>query len=130
IKQYPSQPSTNQFLALAIPPIIHILYYHRIPFQSHPQNIILIHQNPSPTPIPLKHFHHPVRFNPHHLSQPPSHLTLNPIPQPHKKVNTNSFIQTHHQPLLPHFLHHPFFFINIPQIILFIQNQYPIHHHP
>ncbi len=38
IKQYGSEAWTKQFLAVAIRPMIHMLYYHGIAFESHAQD--------------------------------------------------------------------------------------------
>ncbi len=74
--------------------MIHMLYYHGIAFESHAQNMMLIHENGWPTRIALKDFHDGVRFKREHLSEAASHLTLKPMPEAHKKVNSNSFIET------------------------------------
>ncbi len=49
--------------------MIHMLYYHGIAFESHAQNIMLIHENGWPTRIALKDFHDGVRFKREHLSE-------------------------------------------------------------
>ncbi|EOB7747014.1 3-(L-alanin-3-ylcarbamoyl)-2-[(2-aminoethylcarbamoyl)methyl]-2-hydroxypropanoate synthase SbnF [Staphylococcus aureus] len=126
IKQYGSEAWTKQFLAVAIRPMIHMLYYHGIAFESHAQNMMLIHENGWPTRIALKDFHDGVRFKREHLSEAASHLTLKPMPEAHKKVNSNSFIETDDERLVRDFLHDAFFFINIAEIILFIEKQYGI----
>ncbi|MDI1800290.1 IucA/IucC family C-terminal-domain containing protein, partial [Staphylococcus aureus] len=69
IKQYGSEAWTKQFLAVAIRPMIHMLYYHGIAFESHAQNMMLIHENGWPTRIALKDFHDGVRFKREHLSE-------------------------------------------------------------
>ncbi len=125
IKQYGSEAWTKQFLAVAIRPMIHMLYYHGIAFESHAQNMMLIHENGWPTRIALKDFHDGVRFKREHLSEAASHLTLKPMPEAHKKVNSNSFIETDDKHLV-RTLHDAFFFINIAEIILFIEKQYGI----
>ncbi len=48
------------------------------------------------------------------------------MPEAHKKVNSNSFIETDDERLVRDFLHDAFFFINIAEIILFIEKQYGI----
>ena len=126
IKQYGSEAWTKQFLAVAIRPMIHMLYYHGIAFESHAQNMMLIHENGWPTRIALKDFHDGVRFKREHLGEAASHLTLKPMPEAHKKVNSNSFIETDDERLVRDFLHDAFFFINIAEIILFIEKQYGI----
>ena len=40
---------TKQFYSVAIRPMIHMLYYHGIAFESHAQNMMLIHENGWPT---------------------------------------------------------------------------------
>jgi hypothetical protein len=45
----------------------------------------------------IKHMNHwtnRYRFKREHLSEAASHLTLKPMPEAHKKVNSNSFIET------------------------------------
>nr|WFN99256.1 IucA/IucC family protein [Staphylococcus aureus] len=126
IKQYGSEAWTKQFLAVAIRPMIHMLYSHGIAFDSHAHYMMLIHENGWPTRIALKDFHDGVLFKREHLSEAASHLTLKPMPEAHKKVNSNSFIETDDERLVRDFLHDAFFFINIAEIILFIEKQYGI----
>nr|WP_228086083.1 staphyloferrin B biosynthesis protein SbnF [Mammaliicoccus lentus] len=126
IKQYGAKAWTKQFLTVAIRPMIHMLYYHGVSFESHAQNMMLIHEKGWPTRIALKDFHDGVRFKREHLSKTASQLTLKPMPEAHKKVNSNSFIETDDERLVRDFLHDAFFFINIAEIILFIESHYHI----
>lgn len=129
IKSYGAEAWMKQFLSVAVRPMIHMLYYHGIAFESHAQNMMLIHKNGWPTRIALKDFHDGVRFKREHLSETASHLKLKPMPEAHKKVNSNSFIETDDERLVRDFLHDAFFFINISEIILFIEKQYGIDEH-
>lgn len=44
IKSYGAEAWMKQFLSVAVRPMIHMLYYHGIAFESHAQNMMLIHK--------------------------------------------------------------------------------------
>ncbi|WP_460905756.1 IucA/IucC family C-terminal-domain containing protein, partial [Staphylococcus aureus] len=90
---------------VAIRTMIHMLYYHGIAFESHAQNMMLIHENGWPTRIALKEFQDGDRFKCEHVSEAASHLTAKPMPEAHTKVNSNPFIVTDNERLVRDFLH-------------------------
>ncbi|MEJ7541656.1 staphyloferrin B biosynthesis protein SbnF [Staphylococcus intermedius] len=122
--KYGTQQWMAQFLTVAVTPMIHMLYYHGIAFESHAQNMMLIHEEGWPTRIALKDFHDGIRFKPSLLSEIAQNPQLRETPEAHRKVNQNSFIETEDVALVRDFLHDAFFFINIAEIIDFVARQY------
>ncbi|MDR9833077.1 staphyloferrin B biosynthesis protein SbnF [Staphylococcus coagulans] len=126
IAQYGLEAWLEQFFKVAIEPMIHMLYYHGIAFESHAQNMMLIHEDGWPTRIALKDFHDGIRFKRALLSDIAQDPKLKEMPESHKKINSNSFIETEDEALVRDFLHDAFFFINIAEIVRFINAQYQL----
>ena len=126
IKQYGAEAWMKQFITVAVRPIIHMLYFHGVALESHGQNMMLIHENGWPTRVAIKDFHDGIRFKPSLLSDIAKDPQLKDTPEEHKKVNRNSFIETEVETLVRDFVHDAFFFINIAQIIMFIEEAYGI----
>lgn len=126
MSKYGAEQWIEQFLTVAVTPMIHMLYYHGIAFESHAQNMMLIHEEGWPTRIALKDFHDGIRFKPSLLSEIAQDPQLRETPEAHRKVNQNSFIETEDVELVRDFLHDAFFFINIAEIIDFVARQYDI----
>ncbi|ARJ51182.1 staphyloferrin B biosynthesis protein SbnF [Staphylococcus lutrae] len=116
----------QQFYDVAVTPMIHMLYYHGIAFESHAQNMTLIHEDGWPTRIALKDFHDGLRFKPSLLSDIAQYPQLRYTPEAHRKVNCNSFIETESVTLVRDFLHDAFFFINIAEIVQFVHQNYEV----
>lgn len=126
MSKYGAEQWMAQFFSVAVTPLIHMLYNHGIAFESHAQNMMLIHENGWPTRIALKDFHDGVRFKPSLLSEIAQNPQLRDTPEAHRKVNRNSFIETDDVDLVRDFLHDAFFFINIAEIIDFVARQYDL----
>ena len=117
---------TQQFIKVAVQPIIHMLYYHGIALESHAQNMMLIHEDGWPTRVAIKDFHDGIRFKRDLLSDMASDPQLQDTPEEHKKINSNSFIETENVALVRDFVLDAFFFINISEIIMFIEAHYAL----
>src|SRR5699024_11139066 len=78
---------TQQFIKVAVQPIIHMLYYHGIALESHAQNMMLIHQDGWSTRVAIKDFHDGIRFKRDLLSDMASNPQLQDTPEEHKQIN-------------------------------------------
>ncbi|GKU76663.1 IucA/IucC family siderophore biosynthesis protein [Paenibacillus sp. L3-i20] len=114
----------QQLLEKSIVPIIHLLYGHGIAFESHAQNLILIHEAGLPTRIAMKDFHDGIRFSRKHLANPEGCPNLHVTPDAHTRVNRNSFIETEDTENIKDLVLGAFFFINLGEIAIFLADKY------
>ncbi|QNU37237.1 hypothetical protein IC801_15865 [Geobacillus sp. 44B] len=126
IKTYGLETWVKQMLNVSVTPLIHLLYAHGIAMESHAQNMILIHKNGMPTRLALKDFHDGIRFSREGLNDPTLCPLLRPTPDIHARVNRNSFIETDDLLLVRDFVHDAFFFINLSEICLFLEEHYDL----
>jgi 2-[(L-alanin-3-ylcarbamoyl)methyl]-3-(2-aminoethylcarbamoyl)-2-hydroxypropanoate synthase len=124
IQMYGLETWVKQMLNVSVTPLIHLLYAHGIAMESHAQNMILIHKNGMPTRLALKDFHDGIRFSREGLTDPALCPLLRPTPDIHARVNRNSFIETDDLSLVRDFVHDAFFFINLSEICLFLEEYY------
>lgn len=117
---------TRRLLEVAITPIIHMLFAHGVALESHAQNMILIHKEGLPVRVALKDFHDGVRFSRNHLTAPAACPELFPVPAHHPKINRNSFIETDTPEVVRDFVHDAFFFINVAELCLFLEEHYEL----
>lgn len=124
IQRYGSDNWMRQFINVAVRPLIHMLYTHGIALESHAQNMMLIHEEGWPIRVAIKDFHDGVRFNRALLSDIAKNPQLQATPEAHQRINRNSFIETDDVQLVRDFVLDAFFFINIAQQILFMEEAY------
>ncbi|MCO4331881.1 staphyloferrin B biosynthesis protein SbnF [Staphylococcus hyicus] len=124
IQRYGSDNWMRQFINVAVRPLIHMLYTHGIALESHAQNMMLIHEEGWPIRVAIKDFHDGVRFNRALLSDIAKNPQLQATPEAHQRINRNSFIETDDVQLVRDFVLDAFFFINIAQQILFMDEVY------
>ncbi|WP_199615906.1 IucA/IucC family protein [Paenibacillus alkalitolerans] len=108
----------------SILPIVHMLYAHGIALESHAQNMALIHRDGMPCRVALKDFHDGIRFSKAHLSSPDKCPDLLATPEYHARINRNSFIETDDLALVRDFMHDAFFFINLGELALFLDDHF------
>lgn len=126
IQQYGSEAWMQQFIKVAVRPLIHMLYTHGIALESHAQNMMLIHENGWPIRVAIKDFHDGVRFKRDLLSDIAKNPQLQDTPEAHQRINRNSFIETNDVQLVRDFVLDAFFFINMSQLILFMRESYDL----
>ncbi|PTH39404.1 staphyloferrin B biosynthesis protein SbnF [Staphylococcus agnetis] len=124
IQRYGADNWMRQFINVAVRPLIHMLYTHGIALESHAQNMMLIHEKGWPTRVAIKDFHDGVRFKRALLSDIAKNPQLQDTPEAHQRINRNSFIETDDVQLVRDFVLDAFFFINIAQQILFMEEAY------
>lgn len=124
IQRYGADNWMRQFINVAVRPLIHMLYTHGIALESHAQNMMLIHEKGWPTRVAIKDFHDGVRFKRALLSDIAQNPQLQDTPEAHQRINRNSFIETDDVQLVRDFVLDAFFFINIAQQILFMDEAY------
>lgn len=124
IQRYGADNWMRQFINVAVRPLIHMLYTHGIALESHAQNMMLIHEKGWPTRVAIKDFHDGVRFKRALLSDIAKNPQLQDTPEAHQRINRNSFIETDDVQLVRDFVLDAFFFINIAQQILFMDEAY------
>lgn len=124
IQRYGADNWMRQFINVAVRPLIHMLYTHGIALESHAQNMMLIHEKGWPTRVAIKDFHDGVRFKRTLLSDIAKNPQLQDTPEAHQRINRNSFIETDDVQLVRDFVLDAFFFINIAQQILFMDEAY------
>jgi siderophore synthetase component len=115
---------TRTLLEAAVNPVIHMLFAHGVALESHAQNMILIHKDGMPVRLALKDFHDGVRFSRRHLADSAACPELYPVPAHHPKINRNSFIETDDASVVRDFVHDAFFFINIAELCMFLEEHY------
>ncbi|MDQ6421976.1 IucA/IucC family protein [Paenibacillus sp. LHD-117] len=115
---------TEALIRCSVIPLIHMLYSHGVALESHAQNMILIHRGGMPVRVALKDFHDGVRFSRRHLADPEACPELNPVPGHHPKINRNSFIETDEAAVVRDFVHDAFFFINIAELCMFLEEHF------
>ncbi|TCP55755.1 siderophore synthetase component [Tumebacillus sp. BK434] len=111
-------------LQVAITPLIHLLYAHGVAMESHAQNMILLHENGLPTRVALKDFHDGLRYSRAHLADPNCRPQIQYPPANHPRLNRNSFIEKEDPAEIKDFFHDAFFFINMGELALFLEEQY------
>ncbi|GGE06513.1 siderophore biosynthesis protein IucA [Marinithermofilum abyssi] len=124
VKVYGVENWTKRLLDVSVTPIIHLLYAHGIGMESHAQNMVLIHEKGWPRRVALKDFHDGIRFSRKHLTHPEQCPDLIPTPEAHARVNRNSFIETDDPKQVADFMHDAFFFINLTELAMFLQDHY------
>ncbi|MGR7945713.1 IucA/IucC family protein [Paenibacillus sp. M.A.Huq-81] len=124
IRQYGAEEWTEQLLEQSVRPIIHLLYAHGIAFESHAQNLILIHREGRPLRLAMKDFHDGIKFSRSHLSSPALCPELQATPAAHARVNRNSFIETDDTVHIKDLVLGAFFFINLGELAIFLADRY------
>ncbi|MEK3916118.1 IucA/IucC family siderophore biosynthesis protein [Paenibacillus sp. FSL H7-0331] len=115
---------TGRLLKVSIEPLLHLLFAHGVALESHAQNMILIHRDGVPVRIAFKDFHDGIRFSRTHLANPEVCPKLHALPGHHTRINPNSFIETDHAAVVRDFVHDAFFFINLAELCLFLEEHY------
>lgn len=124
IKRHGAENWLTELLDASVRPIIHFLFAHGIAIESHAQNMILIHQAGLPQRVALKDFHDGIRFMKAALAQPDKCPQLVQVPEYHQRVNRNSFLETDDPAAVRDFVHDAFFFINLGELALFMEEHY------
>lgn len=124
VKRQGVEEWTRRLLQASVTPLIHLLYAHGIGVEAHAQNMVLIHERGMPKRVALKDFHDGIRFSRKHLAVSVPCPELEPTPEAHARVNRNSFIETEDPRQVSHFMHDAFFFINLGELAMFLQDAY------
>jgi siderophore synthetase component len=112
----------KQLLEVSVTPLVHFLQGHGIAIESHAQNMALVHDQGHPTRVVLRDFHDGVRFSRQHLADPEAAPRLTPTPGYH--ANRNSFVETDDLGLVADFFLDAFFFINLGELAMFLDDVY------
>ncbi len=112
----------EELLAVAVPPLVHLLQGHGIALEAHAQNMVLVHVDGRPARIALRDFHDGVRFCRSRLADPDGCPALAATPAHHG--NRNSFVETENLDLVTDFLLDAFFFINLGELAPFLEDAY------
>lgn len=126
IGRYGAEAWLNDLLKVSVNPLIHWLFAHGIALESHAQNMLLIHDEGKPVRIALKDFHDGIRFKKDLLAEPVRCPELVDVPEYHRRVNRNSFLVAEEAEAVRDFVHDAFFFINLGELALFMQEHYGI----
>lgn len=126
IGRYGAEAWLNDLLNVSVLPLIHWLFAHGIALESHAQNMLLIHDDGKPLRIALKDFHDGIRFKTDLLAEPGRCPELVDVPEYHRRVNGNSFLVAEEAEAVRDFVHDAFFFINLGELALFMQEHYGI----
>ncbi|MEN1990162.1 IucA/IucC family protein [Paenibacillus hubeiensis] len=126
IGRYGAEAWLNDLLNVSVLPLIHWLFAHGIALESHAQNMLLIHDDGKPLRIALKDFHDGIRFKTDLLAEPGRCPELVDVPEYHRRVNRNSFLVAEEAEAVRDFVHDAFFFINLGELALFMQEHYGI----
>jgi siderophore synthetase component len=124
IEQHGLSAWTEGVIRSSVLPIIHMLFAHGIALESHAQNMLLIHRDGKPVRVAFKDFHDGIRFSRRHLTHAAACPTLHPVPAYHPKLNRNSFIETDDASVVRDFMHDAFFFINLAELCLFLEESF------
>ncbi|WP_338552177.1 IucA/IucC family protein [Paenibacillus sp. KS-LC4] len=124
IKRHGAEKWLLGLLGASVRPIIHFLFAHGIAIESHAQNMVLIHQAGMPQRVALKDFHDGIRFMKAALAEPDKCPQLVQVPEYHQRVNRNSFLETDDPAAVRDFVHDAFFFINLGELALFMEQHY------
>ncbi|WP_255314331.1 IucA/IucC family protein [Bacillus sp. FJAT-26390] len=124
IERYGIERWLDELLKASISPIIHFLYAHGIALESHAQNMALVHREGLPVRVALKDFHDGIRFTRDGLSDAADCPDLVQTPEYHQRINRNSFIETPDFSAVRDFVHDAFFFINLGELAIFLQEQF------
>ncbi|MEV6586973.1 IucA/IucC family protein [Streptomyces acidicola] len=112
----------KQLLEVSVTPLVHFLQGHGIAIESHAQNMALVHDQGRPTRVVLRDFHDGVRFSRAHLADPATAPELASTPSYH--ANRNSFVETDDLDLVADFFLDAFFFINLGELAMFLDDVY------
>ncbi|PWK09622.1 IucA/IucC family protein [Tumebacillus permanentifrigoris] len=126
VQKFGAIPWLRQLFAVSVLPLAHFLYAHGIALETHAQNAVLLHEQGRPTRIALKDFHDGIRFCRSFLTQPELCPPLHRTPDAHARVNANSFVETDELGLVRDFMHDAFFFINIGELALLMDEFYGV----
>ncbi|WP_082350595.1 IucA/IucC family protein [Paenibacillus xylanivorans] len=126
VKKLGAEEWLSELLLTSVRPLIHWLFAHGIALESHAQNMLLIHREGKPFRIALKDFHDGIRFTRDALSDPQLCPALVEVTEYHRRVNRNSFLETEEPAEVRDFIHDAFFFINLGELALFMQEHYQI----
>jgi siderophore synthetase component len=126
VQEYGATQWLRQLFTVSVLPLAHFLYAHGIALETHAQNAVLLHEQGRPTRIALKDFHDGIRFSKALLAQPDDCPEFHRTPEAHVRVNANSFIETDDPALVRDFMHDAFFFINIGELALLMDEWYDV----
>lgn len=126
VNEYGAEQWLSQLLETSVLPLIHWLFAHGIALESHAQNMLLIHREGKPERLALKDFHDGIRFMRDLLAEPERCPELVDVPEYHRRVNRNSFVVATEPAEVRDFMHDAFFFINLGELALFMQEHYGI----
>ncbi|ASS74025.1 siderophore biosynthesis protein [Tumebacillus algifaecis] len=126
VKQYGAEAWLRQLFTISVLPLAHFLYAHGIALETHAQNAILVHEQGLPSRLALKDFHDGIRFSKALLGKPNELPALHRTPEAHTRINVNSFIETEDLGQVRDFMHDAFFFINIGELALVIDEFYGV----
>ncbi|GAA2360124.1 petrobactin biosynthesis protein AsbB [Saccharopolyspora halophila] len=113
----------RDLVRVAALPLVHLLCKHGIALESHAQNVVLLHRDGLPSRVALKDFHDGVRFSREHLADPQRCPRLAETPAHH--TNRNSFVETGDPGLVADFLLDAFFFINLGELAIALDDVLP-----
>lgn len=112
----------EELLAVAVPPLVHLLQRHGVALEAHAQNMVLVHLDGRPARVALRDFHDGVRFCRSRLADPDGCPALAATPAHHG--NRNSFVETEDPDLVTDFLLDAFCFINLGELAAFLEDAY------
>jgi siderophore synthetase component len=116
----------KRLLRVSVWPILHFLVAHGVALESHAQNMVLILKDGLPHGLALKDFHDGIRFSRRFLREPQKCPPMAKTPEIHARVNRNSFIETDRIDEVRDFVLDAFFFINLGELALFLDEWYDL----
>lgn len=112
----------EDLVAVSVLPLVHLLQGHGIALEAHAQNMVLVHSGGRPRRLAVKDFHDGIRFSRTQLADPGRCPQLAGTPAHH--TNRNSFLETDDLDLVTDFLLDAFFFINLGELAIFLDDAY------
>lgn len=124
VEDHGAEAWAGRLLAVAVPPVLHLLCAHGIAVEAHAQNMVLLHHRGVPSRVALRDFHDGVRFVPGHLADRAARPRLAPPPAAHLAVNRNSYLEADDPDDVRDFAHDALFFVNLAELAMFLEDRY------
>ncbi|MQA10999.1 MAG: siderophore biosynthesis protein [Pseudonocardiaceae bacterium] len=124
VREFGVRSWVSRLLEVSVLPVMRFLLRHGIALEAHAQNMVLLHRSGWPQRVALRDFHDGVRFSRAALAEPALCPELAGTPEHH--VNRNSFVQTDDLDLVSDFVLDAFFFINLGELGMFLEDAYAL----
>jgi len=127
VEEFGVEEWLTKLIHRCIVPIVHFAVRHGIVFESHAQNMILIHREGMPIRVALKDFHEGVEYTKSYMAEPEKFPDITAIHPEYALGEINQFFEMESLEQIREMMLDALFFINIGELAIFLADYY---HYP